>query len=68
VSLVSAYGRFVSCIASNVGRVQGVQGDGIFCVATLMCPCVLKALGSFETSQNCDPATQCHISEDSNPQ
>jgi len=28
----------------------------------------LKALGSFETSQNCDPTTQCHISEDPSPQ
>jgi hypothetical protein len=43
-----------------------VQGDGIFRVATLMFPCVLKALVSFETSQNSDPATQCHISEDPN--
>jgi hypothetical protein len=47
---------------------QGVQGDGIIHVAALLCPCVLKALGSFETSQNCDSSTQCHISEDPNPQ
>jgi len=33
-----------------------------------MYSCVFKVLGFFETSQNSDLATQCHISEDPNPQ